>query len=137
MAVALSLAVWISHRERSSDSGLGLSAPAARNAHQEAVVQPKANDLAQSTDQTIGKPVLKGFLRVRVGPNEVDEIAEDVTIRYFETTPVKSKLRRTMKEKKFGEDVTVRYFADGPITVSQPAAVFETVSPQQTSLRAR
>lgn len=135
IAVALSVAVWISHHHSSSPD---MSTPSARIANSEGTTftSPERHDLAKLGDQMIEPTVPTGFRRVRVGPNEVDDIAEDVTIRYFEA-PANLKMRRNMKEVNFGEDVTVRYFPDSPVTVSQPAAVFESGSPQQTSIRAR
>ena len=51
------------------------------------------------------------FKRVRVGPNEIDYIAEGVTIRHFTTKPALPRVRGGYKEVDIGEDVTVRYFA--------------------------
>ena len=59
------------------------------------------------------------FKRVRVGPNEIDYIAEDVTMRHFTTHPALSRVQRGYKEAHIGDDVTVRYFASKPAVVSQ------------------
>jgi hypothetical protein len=59
------------------------------------------------------------FKRVRVGPNEIDYIAEDVTIRRFTTRPALPPVRGRYKEVQMGEDVTVRYFASELAVVSQ------------------
>lgn len=69
------------------------------------------------------------FRRVRIAPDEVDYIAEDVTIRNFTKSPAKHDARIKLKEVMIGQDVTVRYFAR-PSTVSQtvPAPI-----PTQTS----
>jgi hypothetical protein len=48
------------------------------------------------------------FKRVRVGPNEIDYIAEDVTMRHFTTKPALLRVRDGYKEVHIGEDVTVR-----------------------------
>ena len=48
------------------------------------------------------------FKRVRVGPNEIDYIAEDVTMRHFTTKPALLRVRGGYKEVNIGEDVTVR-----------------------------
>jgi hypothetical protein len=48
------------------------------------------------------------FKRVQVGPNEIDYIAEDVTIRHFTTKPARPRVRSGYKEVHIGEDVTVR-----------------------------
>jgi len=62
------------------------------------------------------------FRRVRVGPNEIDYISEDVTIRRFTTATPKPQLRTGVKEVSFGDDVTVRYFASDSAAVSRPSA---------------
>ncbi|HET7893681.1 MAG TPA: GAF domain-containing protein [Candidatus Sulfotelmatobacter sp.] len=55
--------------------------------------------------------------RVQVGPNEVDYIGDDVTIRTF---PDRSRARRprlaATHTAQFGDDVTVRYFTPPPPT---------------------
>lgn len=51
------------------------------------------------------------FRRVRVGPNEIDYIAEDVTIRQFVPTPARPRAPGTYKEVQMGPDVTIRYFS--------------------------
>jgi hypothetical protein len=61
--------------------------------------------------------------QVRVGQNEVDYIAEDVTIRRF--TPKLAAPRMPVGEKQvdFGEDVTVRYFPSKPVGALQTRPV--------------
>jgi hypothetical protein len=46
--------------------------------------------------------------RLRIGPNEVDYIAEDVTIRYFTSRPTRPKTRINANEVNISDDVTVR-----------------------------
>jgi hypothetical protein len=55
-----------------------------------------------------------GFKRVRISQNEVDYIAEDVTIRRFTPKPARPQMRVGEKQVNFGEDVTVRYFVSKP-----------------------
>jgi hypothetical protein len=71
------------------------------------------------------------FRRVRIGPDEVDYIAEDVTVRKFTSIPAGRQTRTKLKEVNIGQDVTVRYFAR-PSTLSRtvPAPL-----PTQTSER--
>lgn len=54
-------------------------------------------------------PAKSAFKRVRVGPTEVDYIADDVTIRHFTSKPETTDAR--YRQVDFGDDVTVRYFA--------------------------
>jgi hypothetical protein len=60
------------------------------------------------------------FKRVRVGRNEVDYVAEDVTIRHFIAKEAPPRLRGGYKEVNIGDDVTVRSFAPKPAILSQP-----------------
>jgi hypothetical protein len=59
------------------------------------------------------------FKRVRVGANEIDYIAEDVTIRHFETRTPPHRSATGYKQVNIGNDVTVRYFAPRTTIVSQ------------------
>jgi signal transduction histidine kinase len=59
------------------------------------------------------------FRRVQFGPNEVDYVAEDVTIRHFATHPAKKNARSVWKQVAIGKDVTVRYFSNESTAVSQ------------------
>lgn len=55
-------------------------------------------------------PTNSGLKRVRVSPNEVDYISEDVTVRVFSDQPAVAKKRAPRKVAHIGNDVTVRYF---------------------------
>ena len=55
---------------------------------------------------------LAAFRRLPVGPNEVDYIAEDVTMRIFTPRTTSHAVRRRNKQVEIGDDVTVRYFPD-------------------------
>ena len=57
------------------------------------------------------------FRRVQVGPNEVDDIAEDVTIRHFIPT-LATRVHLGYREVHIGADVTMRYFASNQAVVS-------------------
>jgi hypothetical protein len=53
--------------------------------------------------------------RVRVGQNEVDYVADDVTVRVFTNKPTARRTRpASARVAKYGDDVTVRYFAPPP-----------------------
>jgi hypothetical protein len=56
--------------------------------------------------------VLPAFRRVPVGTNEVDYVAEDVTVRIFTPPPKPHPVPRGNNKVDIGDDVTVRYFAD-------------------------
>jgi hypothetical protein len=55
------------------------------------------------------------FKRVRIRPDEVDYLAEDVTIRTFSTIP---RIHDLENEVRIGDDVTVRYFAPAAVPAS-------------------
>jgi signal transduction histidine kinase len=59
------------------------------------------------------------FRRVQFGRNEVDYVAEDVTVRHFLARPAGTPVRSVWKQVAIGEDVTVRYFSNEPTAVSQ------------------
>lgn len=71
----------------------------------------------KSQAATDGAPS-SAFRRVQVGPDEIDYVAEDVTIRHFASTFVLPRARSTYrpacKEVQFGDDVTMRYFSYQP-----------------------
>ncbi len=68
---------------------------------------PKPQVSLQGTEhREAAKPAFK---IVRMGQNEVDYVAKDVTIRRFRSTPA-LQMRVAEKRIDFGEDVTVRYF---------------------------
>jgi GAF domain len=64
-----------------------------------------------------------GFKRVLIGPNEVDYIADDVTIRHFTSKPARPQMRVGEKQVNFGKDVTVRYFVSKPPVASHEQPV--------------
>jgi hypothetical protein len=63
------------------------------------------------------------FRRVRVGPDEVDYVAEDVTVRHFTSTLERPQAQREYKEVHLGSDVTIRYFASKPAATPQTRPV--------------
>lgn len=57
---------------------------------------------------------LPGFTRKRVNANEVDYIADDVTMKVFTPRYNAPPAQRWTRQVKYGNDVTVRYFANQP-----------------------
>lgn len=80
---------------------------------------PKEAPLRSATEPS------SAFKRVRVGKDEVDYIADDVTVRQFRPVRKPAKTRAWSKQVNIGEDVTVRYFNSAPTggrpTVTQTA----------------
>jgi len=75
------------------------------------------------------------FKRLWVGPNEVDYVTDDVTIRHFTTaTPTRPQAHDSYREVQFGKDVTVRYFAARPTVAAQPRPVSDVVRTVEQSV---
>jgi putative methionine-R-sulfoxide reductase with GAF domain len=81
-----------------------------------AVVQPAPVPLKDTTSARSAPR------RVRIGPNQVEYIGDDVTVRTFTyNTPAKRKRPSAGRTAQFGDDVTVRYFSPAP-SVTKTAA---------------
>lgn len=122
-AVMVTIIVSIFHLSRFSDMKISSSVSTLHDAPQQLPGKDLLmNDESKrlSVEQKEYASPGSGFRRVRIGPNEVDYIADDVTIRHFEIRPPKPQIRRSaQKEMSFGDDVTVRYFANTPALVSE------------------
>lgn len=68
------------------------------------------------------------FKGASVAQNEVDYIAEDVTVRHFWATLRPSQVLTSVKEVDFGDDVTIRYFTHPPRSGSKPQSGSKTPS---------
>lgn len=89
------------------------------DAQQQASLNPSQTNVANSNSEssagaTDSKPPGSGFRRVRVGHDEVDYVAEDVTIRHFTSNAARPQVLAGERLVNFGEDVTVRYFGPKP-----------------------
>jgi hypothetical protein len=104
-----------------------LQRPKAAEQQEPAKPSPAGNRTSKPQTAAGGTEHLKNagsaFTRVRVGQNEVDYIAEDVTIRRFTPNPAPPQMRVGEKRVEFGEDVTVRYFASKPPVAPQAKPV--------------
>jgi hypothetical protein len=121
-ALVLSIVVWIAHRGGAASEKVSLSGSTSRDAQLQPSAKPTFGDETMKPVGDESKEAStssRGFRRVRVGPDEVDYIAEDVTIRKFEPVHPKPQVRSAGKEVSFGDDVTVRYFAKSPAVASQ------------------
>jgi hypothetical protein len=115
----LILVSWIAYRDRRPLATLGVSAPQASKAIEQRLPSVPAKTSASSASTPQTAPVLKEQARktattprwVRIGNNELDYVAPDVTVRYFITTPAARRLEvGRSRVEHFGDDVTVRYF---------------------------
>ena len=138
VVITLVMASWIAYSHRSPASTLVPSAvPSARGTN---ALEPPNPMLANnnSTAQTAlvatkGRAAKATFERVPIGENEVDFIAEDVTIRYF--SPNSAPRQVVDKEIYIGEDVTVRYLAPPPAVVPPARPVLSAAQPVERSPR--
>lgn len=140
-AALLGIITWVSNVTHPSALTKGLSVPTQLDTGQSVPAKPlvpndKSDPLTNGHhERTKGRP---GFRRLQIGPNEVDYIAEDVTIRQFTITPTKPQLRSGVKEVNFGDNVTVRHFAEAaplapqlPSTLQIKPSTKRSVSPPQ------
>ena len=123
MAILLAIAIWASHHNRPAPVINSLAISTVRGTEQHASGQPLFTN--NTTKQASNKrrdtaAPNSAFRRVRIGPSEVDYVAEDVTIRHFNTVPARPQTLSSKKEVNFGDDVTVRYFAYAPTAVATP-----------------
>ncbi|MGD0470229.1 MAG: GAF domain-containing protein [Terriglobales bacterium] len=122
VVIVLVLAGWIAfdhHRTPTTkDSALTRSNASSQHVLQTTVKSSPASRASKAHIAPGGaqstKAAISPFKRVRVGPNEVDYITEDVTIRHFTTKATPSHVRGATQQFAIGDDVTVRYFAYKP-----------------------
>ena len=127
VVVALVIAMWAAsaHRAVTSLAGSAMVKPSGQ-IDPGAAAKPSASPASETQFVTNGtrgtSGALSGFQRKRVGVNEVDYVADDVTMRVV--TP-KNRAQTTphwSREVVIGNDVTVRYFASRPATTTPVSA---------------
>jgi len=129
-AVVLGTVLWIGERNHAPDTAASLPERTTPESQPQAIPTPTTPvaitepSVAPADLPKRGTPSSKGFKRVRVGANETDYVADDVTIRHFDGKPATRQAPKSVsvKEQRFGNDVTVRYFPDTRQVASQPAA---------------
>jgi hypothetical protein len=149
IAMLVLVAGWIVYAHRpaspsprgtSSLQGPPLQAPnAARQAIPFVAYKPAPSNRASKKRTAAGgtedaEAPSSAFKRVRIGPNEVDYVTEDVTTRRFTTKPAPLQLRQGYKEVHYGDDVTVRYFASNPAVVPKTRPVSAAAQSVERSL---
>ena len=77
-----------------------------------------SNSRTQTSRAEDAKTGFSGFRRKRVGQNEVDYVAEDVTIRLFTPNAAPVRVPHVSRQVHIGRDVTVRYFEYEPVPAS-------------------
>lgn len=126
LAIMVAIAIWAgrdNYDNRPTPVTTGLAFQTMRGTGKQSPGRPLSVD--NTTKQVSNKrkdtaASNSAFRRVRIGFNEVDYVADDVTIRYFKTVPAKPGVPSPGKELSFGDDVTVHYFAHTPTTVATP-----------------
>jgi hypothetical protein len=130
------VACWIAY-DRGTASPVGTSSLQRSHAARQQIpfvgAKPSPSHSASNAPPAVGgrgkaKAPSSAFMRAQVGPNEVDYIAEDVTIRRFTPKPTPPRVGDRYKEVHIGGDVTVRYFASKPAVVSQRRPVLNATS---------
>jgi hypothetical protein len=109
-ALAVPIASW-AYLHRSDASRPTFKAYAAVRAAKPCGALPEVSPVRIQTVAKV-KRALPEFRRIQVGTNEVDYVAEDVTVRIFTPSPKPRAVPGGRKQANIGEDVTVHYFAD-------------------------
>ena len=125
--IAIMIAGWIAY-DRPSRSPVGLSAPGSNAAGPPVSPvlspedhTPRPRNVSSRAEDMKGRR--STFRRLRVGQNEVDYIAEDVTIRQFMPKTKYAQGSNRYEQVNIGDDVTVRYFAYKPAGALQTQPV--------------
>jgi hypothetical protein len=105
VVAAIVIACWITSADRRPVPSSGAPALQKLNAQdQEQVVVATPTGNIASKPRTI-------LHRVGSGENEVDYISDDVTVRYFSSSPTPQRALAGYRQVDIGKDVTIRYFA--------------------------
>jgi hypothetical protein len=120
----LVLAAWVAFRDHRPAAIAPASAVDTAKASAQSSPSPSAApaDVPAKASAIPGLAVVPGAVVaakprwVRVGNDELDYVAQDVTVRYFGVKPAAQLAPAQGRTKKIGSDVTVRYFS--PIAAS-------------------
>ena len=118
VSVMLAIATWTVYGNHPAATTNGPALSTDRESGQQLPAKVLSARMKEEQLGTGPKPTaakLSAFKRVRIRPNEVDYLAEDVTIRTFSTRP---QIHELEEEVRIGDDVTVRYFAPSAVPVS-------------------
>jgi hypothetical protein len=140
VAAVLLIASCLAYRDRRRESRLTASTLQRSNVVEQPV--PFVPAERRSTNGTSKPQTALGLTQearktgrwVRVGNNELDYVAQDVTVRYFTSKPAPPRLGESHVEY-IGGDVTVRYFTPKHAVVP-PASVGNSSRPVATPLPA-
>lgn len=122
VTIALVMAFWIYDYlsvSSSADSAALRSNVAVEYVHPITFTPPGSQVLNKRTGRAQAKAAFSAFRRIQVGQNEVDYVAEDVTVRLLTAKPAPTRVQHLNAQHSFGEDVTVRYFRYEPVPARQ------------------
>jgi len=124
VAVALVIATWAAYAHRAVTSFAGSAIVKSSGAQVDlpkpSAIPSSARFATRGLQRTAG--TVSGFQRKRVGANEVDYVANDVTMRVFTPKNRAQTAPHWSREVVIGNDVTVRYFASRPATTTPVSA---------------
>jgi hypothetical protein len=111
VVILLGVVWWISLYRRAAFTMEGESGITRSKAAEKHASKPTANKwLNEGSGTQYTNAAKPRFTKVQVGPNEVDYIADDVTIRHFTKIIPPSRTPAIYKQFDIGDDVTVRVF---------------------------
>ena len=122
----LAVAIQIAHHHHSVPSKVSTTYSSRPDTAAQKLLPTPANATSGETSNSGTKrPIAPrpAFRRVQVGPNEVDYVAEDVTIRDFTNRHARPQTRITDRQVDIGQDVTIRYFSRKSSSDTQPVPV--------------
>jgi len=125
VVAALIIVNWIAHRPRSpAENSMPAKSTVAGQVSPMAVKRSPMNRVSKwptPAAATEGEQGLlgSGFSRVWVSQNEIDYIAEDVTVRRFGPNAISRRLHG-YEQVNIGDDVTVRYFESKAVGSIEP-----------------
>jgi signal transduction histidine kinase len=120
--VLLAIVIQISQGHTPASENVHWTSPAPKATSQYVASNHRSVNVGRKESYSAGtnaKAPSPAFRRVQFGPNEVDYVAEDVTVRHFINRPKGTRTRSVWKQVAFGNDVTVRYFSTESTPVSQ------------------
>jgi hypothetical protein len=109
MVILLGAAGWISVHQRTALTMEEKARIMRSDASEKHAPKPTANkELNEASETQYTNATIPQYKRVQVGPNEVDYVADDVTIRHFTKPVPPSRTPAIYQEFDIGNDVTVR-----------------------------
>lgn len=137
VTIALVMAIWIYDYlsvPSAADSATLRSNAIVEHAPPIPLTAPGSHAFAERTGRAQAKAAIFAFKRIQVGQNEVDYVAEDVTIRLFTAKPAPMRIPHWNGQRNIGSDVTVRYFEYEPAPMPQARPASAAIQSEESSL---